>query len=147
MLPNQQRNSIIRYAFHKVYNTNLQHTEPHPIVHGSFFQAFAWWPGVAVLWITGKGTQKYRLLQLQQCTWHLHELLHEDSVLLDCDTVSLGLQFRVFPFKMSGTASPVAQHDIPEDLKLKQHCCENIVTCTNYCMFVLVTRHHSLWLC
>ena len=39
-LPNQQRNSVIRYAFHKVHNTNLQHTMPHPIVHGTFFSGF-----------------------------------------------------------------------------------------------------------
>jgi len=48
--------------------TNIQLRAPHPRVHGSFFQAFAWCPGVAILWVTGKGTQKYRLLQLQQCT-------------------------------------------------------------------------------
>jgi hypothetical protein len=37
---------MVRYAFHKVRNTNLQQRAPHPRVHGTSFQTFASWLGV-----------------------------------------------------------------------------------------------------
>jgi hypothetical protein len=86
-------------------------------------------------------------LGLSICTSLSYFLFPEDSQLLICDTMSLGVYFLVFlriaaplscstlklkalwSFRILRAAHPEAQHYIPEDLSLCFHHCEYFISC------------------
>jgi hypothetical protein len=54
-------------------------------------------------------------------------LSNSRTVFLECLTLKMKA---VDCFSMSGTAHPLMQHHIPEDMILQQHNSENITSCT-----------------